>query len=297
MQFSKSSLQYSVAFLSMVASAFASSDAIYQDVVSGPATVNTSACSTYSYSRIVIASGKVAQGLPGNRQVVLSQTGDGQFYSDSACTTPASYVVLGSNIANVNFYYKDTLAESVVISATITNSNNLPGSENVKIQNNSQATQLSISSNSQTLQAGVCSAAGQFQALTAAGSKANFANSTSVGLSSSSVGAVLSFFADSKCSQAITSVGVAAGSGSGSFYFTSKINGSATLTVSANGLSPASQSETIQVGAANQLILTTQPSNTISGAAISPPPALESRTTSSHDRSMAFPSPVRIDSG
>src|SRR5262249_48931780 len=105
---------------------------------------------------------------------------------------------------------------------------------------------IALTPGSQTLNAGQCSAALTLQAYDKFNEPAVFANGTTFNLSSSQIGAVLSFYSDKSCTQQLANgaLKIQAGSGTGTFYFASNIAGQATLTAD-NGSLNAQQDEMI----------------------------------------------------
>jgi len=108
-------------------------------------------------------------------------------------------------------------------------------------------TSLSIISQSQAVNAESCSSAVVFQAFDAYGNQAMFSQGTQLNLSNSGAD-ILNFYSDPQCSQAITNINMAEGTGSGTFYFSGLIMGSGTLNISGAGLTPAQQVEGINIG-------------------------------------------------
>jgi hypothetical protein len=83
----------------------------------------------------------------------------------------------------------------------------------------------------------------------------NVTSATTVSLASDGTGA---FFSDNACGTAATSVGIASGNNSATFYYkaTAKGDGTHQLTASATGLTSANQTQTIEFAPANKLIFT-----------------------------------------
>jgi hypothetical protein len=182
-------------------------------------------------------------------------------------TTTASAV---NGIATFSNLSNDTASNGYSLSAS---------SSGVNPQNSSsfnvsaaQPSALAYTSAAQQVAAGSCSAQVGVKANDSFGNSAVFPSGTTLTLSSSVVGAVLSFFSDSACTKPITSLSIAANSGSGLFYFSSKSGGSATLTVSGTGVTSVAQQETVSGGVPVQLAFLVQPSSVPAGSAITPAP-------------------------
>jgi hypothetical protein len=99
---------------------------------------------------------------------------------------------------------------------------------------------LKITTGAQTVSALNCSSVVTVQALTASGSANNLASPLTVNLSA----AGMTFYSDANCATPITSVTIAAGSTTASFYFTVDSAGSPVLTASAASYTDGSQTET-----------------------------------------------------
>ena len=105
----------------------------------------------------------------------------------------------------------------------------------------------------------------------AAGNATTAATATTVTLTSSSAGAR---FATTRNGQAVTSVTIPAGSGTASFFYGDTRAGSPTVTVTAAGLTSATQVETIQAASPSTLAFGQQPGTATAGSKLTPAPTV-----------------------
>ncbi len=182
--------------------------------------------------------------------VGLSSTaGTTSFYSNASCTTAVISVVIGLGGTTASFYFRDSSAGSPALTASAAGFTNATQVQTITA---AAANRLVFVTSSQTIAAGACSALTTIQAQDALGAAANVPSATTVALSSSS--ASTQYFADSSCSVAVTSVTIAAGTSSGSFYFRDTTAGSLTLTGASGSFTSGNQAETIVPAAASLLV-------------------------------------------
>jgi hypothetical protein len=132
---------------------------------------------------------------------------------------------------------------------------------------------LAFTTAPQALTAGTCSAATTVQLQDSAGNPVNATSLTQVSLTSTSNGNT--FYSDA-CVTVVTSVSIAQGANSATFYFRDTVAGGPTLTASSATLMPATQVETITAGPADILTYVSgnQQTGTV-GAAMSAPFVVE----------------------
>jgi len=116
------------------------------------------------------------------------------------------------------------------------------------------SSKLVFTTAAQTLTAGVCSSTITVQTQDSSGSRFNVTTNTVVSLTSSSGG---SFYTDSACTTPANSVTIAMGTNSASFFNKDATAGSETITASSNGLTGATQAETVNSAAPGRLAFTT----------------------------------------
>ncbi len=101
---------------------------------------------------------------------------------------------------------------------------------------------LAITTSAQSFYASNCSAVVTFVTKDAAGTQTNVGSNLTVSLTATRL---VTFYSDNTCTASITSVVVASGRSTGSFYFISISNGSPVLTAAATSYTSAIQTETI----------------------------------------------------
>ncbi|MBI1820966.1 MAG: hypothetical protein HYR79_04580, partial [Nitrospirae bacterium] len=185
-----------------------------------------------------------------------SSSGTMLFSASSAFTTTIKSISLASGQATI--YFQDTKAASPII--TISNVNYTSGSQTETITA-AAASQLVMTSTAQTVTAGSASGAVTVQAQD---SYNNLTSSTAtVNLSANS--GTMTFSTTSAFTTTTASISLTAGSGS--FYFKDPATGTPTITAASTGLTSATQTETIAVGAASQLMITTTAQTVTAGVA------------------------------
>ena len=122
------------------------------------------------------------------------------------------------------------------------------------------ADQLAFTTSAQTLTAGVASGTITVQLQNSGGTPKTYATNLTVSLGTTSAGGA---FRDMGDTTTITSVTITAGNNSTSFKYKDTLApGTPTITASApGGITPATQIETVNVGAASKLAFTTQPAS------------------------------------
>ncbi|HEU4913899.1 MAG TPA: DUF2341 domain-containing protein [Candidatus Saccharimonadales bacterium] len=197
-------------------------------------------------------------------QVYLGSTsGSGAFAMASNMAALVTEVTLPASSDHVDFYYRDTTAGAVTLSARDTQS----GGEDVGILDASHdltmlpeaAARLRIISSSQNLEAGETSNIMTVQIQDIFGNAVTATADASVYLASTSSGG--SFATDSDFTQSVTRVSIVAGSSTASFYYRDPVVGTATVTAGDAalpespdlGLANATQNVTITAGSITKL--------------------------------------------
>jgi len=196
--------------------------------------------------------------------VVLATTAgtSGSFYANPTCTgAPVPSVSIPAAGTSATFYYRDTAVGTPTL--TISNPGLASGTQ-VETIVPAALSQLAFTTPPQVLVAGACSAVATVETRDAFGNASTVTAATTLSLASSS--ATTTFYFDSGCSAAVTSVTVPAGSGTASFYFHDTAAGTATVTVSATGLTSATQLETFNAGAPVKLGFGNPPRTVAAGA-------------------------------
>ncbi|HVE85973.1 MAG TPA: hypothetical protein VND93_24120, partial [Myxococcales bacterium] len=193
--------------------------------------------------------------------LTTSAGSSGRFYSDPACTASVPSVSIPAAGTSAGFYYRDTAVGSPTLTAS--NPGLTPGTQ-VETIDPAAPDSLAFTTPPQVLLAGVCSAIATVETRDAFGNASKVAAATQLALASSS--ATTTFYFDSACTAAVTSVTVPAGSSAASLYFIDTTAGTATITASRTGFTSASQVETFNAGAPVRLGFGNPPRTVAAGA-------------------------------
>lgn len=181
----------------------------------------------------------------------VSLTGsDLQFYSDSSCSSAIASVQIANGTHSATLYFKSTV--SGVKNLSIAGGSLTAANQNQTI-NSASIEKLAFINSPLSLNAGNCGLLNmQFQD--------SFGNASDVGASTLVTyqlsGITSSVYSDSGCTNAISNQNVSSGN-SFNAYFKSNLSGSATLRISAPGITFADQTEVVAAGAPNKLAFTT----------------------------------------
>jgi len=162
------------------------------------------------------------------------------FYSNAACSTSTTQVTVTSNQSSATFYVSATATGSVTVSATRAgfNSGSLAMTVNPAAPN-----RIGFSTTAQSVEVGACSAITTVQVRDAFGNPSPVAANTDITLTGSS--ANITFHSNAGCTSPVTSVAVAAGQSSASFYFKDTAVENVTITAASQGLLNGTQQQTI----------------------------------------------------
>jgi hypothetical protein len=198
--------------------------------------------------------------VPASTQIDLSSDSSGGmvFYSDATCDTPVTFVTMPTGQNSASFYFKDSVAETVTITASSTG---LASATQTETINPLPPTALVFVTNPQTVAATGCSAINSVETW-AGGTPTTVTTPTTVNLSAAPTG--LTFYSNSTCTAVVTSVTVGVGQGSAVFYFKGTLPGTVTITAASTGLTSATQDETI-TPAPTKLLFTTPVRTTAAG--------------------------------
>jgi len=168
-----------------------------------------------------------------------SNSGGGAFFSDAACTTPATTALIAANASTGSFFYKDTVIGSPVITVAATGS--------TSIQQTEEFTNLRFNTASFSVQTNACSSPISLQSADAqTGSPTSLTQATTIALSSSS--ATGKFYSNAACTTQITttliSPAIDGGHDTNNFFYKDPTAGAPALTASA-GSALAQQTESV----------------------------------------------------
>jgi len=206
-------------------------------------------------------------GLPWNAStsttINLSTTSpSGPFFSDPACSVPISTVTLAAGASAVTFYWKDTKAGSPTLTASATGY--AQGTQAETIRPDVPAA-MAFTTAAQAVGAGLCSAVTTVEQEDQYGNAATQATARTVSLLTTS--ATGRFYSNSTCTAQISTLTIAAGTSPASFYWSdTAAPQTPTLTARSAGLLDGTQVETVSVGAATGLAITSAPKSVTAGA-------------------------------
>ena len=185
---------------------------------------------------------------------LTSTSSGGRFYSNSGGSNQISSITIpvGSS-SSAGFYYKDSTAGTPTLTAA---ASSLTSATTQFTINNYQL--VFTSGTSQSLSTNTMSSSITVQSQTSTGG--HYTSGLTVNLATTSTGGA--FYASATSSTPITSISIASGSYSATFYYKDSAAGTPTLTASSTGFTPATTTFTV-AGPATQLVFTTGASQTL----------------------------------
>jgi hypothetical protein len=199
--------------------------------------------------------------------VSLSSTATGVFgfYSDALCTAPVAGVGVPAGGTSATFWFKGEKAEPVTVTASAPPLADATQVE--QILSGGSASQLVVTTPARTTTAGGCSGAVTVEAQDAYGNPVASAGATPLGVSALPASGV-TFYAGAGCTSPVppAALELAPGTSSTSLWLGGTAAGTFTLTVSATGLTPATQVETVSPAAPDRLAFTTPARSAAAGA-------------------------------
>ena len=184
------------------------------------------------------------------------------FYSNAGCTTAVASVPIAAGATTATFWFKDTAAGTVTLSASPAG---WTGDSQAEIIDPGSPSQLVFTTAPQSLTANACSAVVGLQTLDPFGNVSAVGAATTVTLTAAPA-AGFQFFTAAGCATATGSVIIASGSSAASFYVRGTAAGPVTVTASAAGMPNATQTETIVAGPPTKLTFTTPARTAAAGA-------------------------------
>lgn len=190
-----------------------------------------------------------------------------KFYSNNNCSTSATQVTIAAGQSTATFYFTGTKVGTVGVTAS---------NPSVATSANQDATitaaapsKLQFLTGQHSVKAGVCSPVVTFQTTDAYGNVSAVAANKAVSLSATGTPADpnFRFFSDEFCTANVTSVTVASGQSTASFYFKGEKARTATITATPGGFTPATytQDHTITVAQPVALAFSTAAQTVLAG--------------------------------
>jgi len=218
--------------------------------ISGVANLTTSACAIFNITTRDIYGN--ASAVSANTTFALSGAGaNGGFFSDAACSTSISSVVVNNASANATFYYRKTSTGPAGLTATLTSPTSPAlgsATRNVTVVASTPAKYgLTVSSTGTTVS---CNSVA-IDVLDSSDNSVDATSTLTISLSGTS-GAI--FYSDAACSASTSTVSIASGANSADVYMRKTTSGTSTLTASTIGMASGTGTITISVAPALRLI-------------------------------------------
>lgn len=226
--------------------------------------VTAGACSEPALIEVQDAFGNAS---PASASLVLTLAGGASvtLFSDAACASAATTVSVSPGTSSQVFHFIGNVTGPISLEVSATA---LTGATQDQLISASGPSRLVLISAPQTVTAGGCSAAVLIQAQDSFGNPAAVSSTTSVVLTTTST--TQSFSPTGACASSVGTVTLAPGTDTVAAYFRDTVTGPLVLTVSAAGLTSASQSQTIRAAAPSQLALATAPPRGRAGECLGP---------------------------
>jgi hypothetical protein len=201
-----------------------------------------------------------ASPVGGSTQVSLSSGSSTlAFFSDPSCSTQVTFVTVASGGTTASFYFKDSTVGNPTVNVTASGLGTSPQIETI---NPAVPTKLVMITPARTVLAGACSGVVTVQSQNNSSVASNVQSNTTATLTSTSV---TTFYSDSGCTTAVTSVTLAAGTNTANFYFRDNTAGNPVLTATPPVLAPGSQTQTITPANAFALVFSNNPITVVAG--------------------------------
>jgi hypothetical protein len=210
-----------------------------------------------SFGNVAVAGAPVAVGLQ-------PTTADFTPCGDAGCVTPIAQVTIAAGGSAASFWFRGDKAGSVLVTAS-DGASVLASATQTETIAPAAADHLVFTSPAQSLAAGTCSAAATVQTTDPLGNVSPVSAATTVHLLASP-SAGFTFYSDSGCTSAVTSVAIAAAGTQASLWFKGTASGVVTVTASATGLTAANQDETIGAAAPSRLVFTSGAQALVAGS-------------------------------
>lgn len=208
----------------------------------GPARVPLSACSSITTVE-ARDSFENAAAVVSNAPVILQSTATMTFYGDPNCGQAFADLTLEQGQTSASFYFRDVAIGTRTILADASTSGLGQATHQVEIQNGNLPVKLAFVTPPRSIEAGFCSAALEVHSQDGAdrASAVKTANRISLWSTSTTTG----FYQDVSCSAQITTLTLAVEEYRVTFYFKDGVFGRPTLTVTAEGLGSATQTQNV----------------------------------------------------
>ncbi|MBN1209229.1 MAG: hypothetical protein JXB05_30505 [Myxococcaceae bacterium] len=227
-----------------------------------PQQVQVGACSSVATVQLRNARGGPVQATADTVVELSAAPPEGfQFFADAACAGAAvTAVTIPTSSSNASFYFRGSRVGTTTLSAS---TGGLSGNQEVNLTPIPPSV-LAVALPASPVSAGTC-VSGSVQVKGENGSATIVSRATPVGLAGDPTSSV-DLYSDASCTTRASSVILAAQAGEAAFYFLGRATGRVTISASAEGLAPASQSVEISPGTGPRLVFVSPPQVAEAGA-------------------------------
>ncbi|MBI3184175.1 MAG: putative metal-binding motif-containing protein [Myxococcales bacterium] len=225
-------------------------------------TVSAGSCSSAVGLEVRDSSGNLSPvASPTSVSLTAAPSSGFGFFSDASCTSAASSLTIPAGASTATFYFRGTAAGSVGVTANAGTLGNPLQAETITA---ATASALVFTTPARTAAAGTCSAVLSLEVRDSYGNPSPVSAAAAISLAASPA-AGFGLYSDASCSNPASSLALAVGASTASFYFRGTAAGSVNLTASASGLSPATQGQTVGPAAAAKLAFATPSRTAVAG--------------------------------
>lgn len=225
-------------------------------IVSPPQTLEVALCSGPLAAQTQDSLGNaVSSPTPVTLNVDSAPAGALAYFADSLCTTPTTQVMVGAGTSTALVYFRGQQPGALTAQVSSTG---LMGDSQVQTILPGPAAQLAFATPPRSAPAGSCSADVVVEVRDASGFSTTVTAPATVSLTANPAAGV-TLYDDAACTNAVTQVALAAGTGSARLYFRGTAVGMVTVDAQSPGLAPAQQVETVTAGPPAQLVFVTPP--------------------------------------
>ncbi|MBI3180968.1 MAG: hypothetical protein HYZ28_02360 [Myxococcales bacterium] len=253
-----------------------------QTIAAGSCSAATAIGLEDAYGNSTVASGPLTVSL------TSLSTGTLEFFSSASCATKVTSVPIAAGAGQATFHWRDSAVGSPTITVSATG---LTGAQQAQTVLSGAGGVLKFLSPSQTIFAGDCSPVVQVQLQDTLGNPKPATASTAVTMSASPPQA--GFHSDPACANTTNTFTLSPGSTDVTFYWKDTVAGLVTLTASASGVVPASQTETVLAAPPTKLQFTT-PQHTVTAGACSPKTSIQTRDSFGNPSGVVAPTVITL---
>ncbi len=232
-------------------------------IPTAPQTVAAGACSGALRVELRDASGNLATAGAATTVALAAAPATGfGFFSNAACTAALTTTSIAAGGSFASVFFRGTAPGSVNVTAS---SGALTPASQAQTVTAAAPDRLAFTTPARTVVAGACSAALSFQTRDPYGNASAPAAATTVSFAAAPAAGV-TFYADAACATPAASASVGPGTSAGTLYLRASTSGALTVTLSAAGLTSASQAQTVTAAPPDRLAFVTSAQSVTVGA-------------------------------